>query len=130
VVKRGRAALAWRSGGYSLFSRRSDVPVHSPEESRVTKQGMVDLVARHLKTSKAKAADVVDLFFSTSGLIAAELRKGGKVQISGFGHFEVRRRAPRQVRNPRTGKAMATKASLSPVFRAGKGLKDLLNRKR
>ena len=96
----------------------------------MTKQGLVDSVARQLNTSKAKAGRVVDLFFATSGLIATELKKGGKVQISGFGNFEIRRRAARQGRNPRTGKTIAIKPSLAPVFRAGKGLKDLLNRKR
>jgi DNA-binding protein HU-beta len=91
---------------------------------------MVQAVARVLETSRAKAARVVDLFFGNDGLIAAELRKGGKVQISGFGNFETRKRAARQVRNPRTGKAITIKASVAPVFRAGKGLKQAVTKAR
>ena len=50
--------------------------------------------------------------------------------ISGFGNFEIRKRAAREGRNPRTGKAITIKASTVPAFRAGKALKDLVNRKR
>jgi DNA-binding protein HU-beta len=96
----------------------------------VNKQGLVATVAKRLACTKAKAAELVDLFFSSSGLIAGELRKGNKVQISGFGNFEVRRRKARQGRNPRTGKEITIKASTVPAFRAGKALKDQVNRKR
>ena len=57
-------------------------------------------------------------------------KRGGKVAISGFGHFELRRRAARAVRNPRTGASLALKASIVPAFRAAKGLKEMVNRKR
>ena len=50
--------------------------------------------------------------------------------ISGFGSFELRPRAPREGRNPRTGKAMSIRGSLSPAFRAGRALKEVVNRKR
>ena len=95
----------------------------------MNKQGLVATVAKRLACSKAKAAELVDLFFSSGGLIAGELRKGNKVQISGFGNFEVRRRKARQGRNPRTGKEITIKASTAAVFRAGKGLKDAVNKK-
>jgi DNA-binding protein HU-beta len=52
------------------------------------------------------------------------------VAISGFGHFELRRRAARSVRNPRTGDSLALKASIAPTFRAAKALKEAVNRKR
>jgi DNA-binding protein HU-beta len=96
----------------------------------VNKQELVEAVAKKLDSSKAHAGDVVDLFFSTTGIIAGELKKGGKVQITGFGNFETRKRAARQGRNPRTGKAISIKASINPVFRAGKGLKDLVNKRK
>jgi DNA-binding protein HU-beta len=51
------------------------------------------------------------------------------VQITGFGSFEPRRRLARTVTNPRTGRAMTIKASVAPVFRAAKNLKDLVNRR-
>jgi DNA-binding protein HU-beta len=96
----------------------------------VNKQSLVETVAKRLELTRARAAVVVDLFFAADGVIAAELRKGNKVQISGFGNFEVRRRKARQGRNPRTGKEINIKASTVPAFRAGKALKEQVNRKR
>ena len=60
-------------------------------------------------------------------VVTKALKKGDKVQIVGFGTFEVAKRAAREVRNPQTGKAMKIKASKSPKFKAGKALKDALN---
>ncbi len=96
----------------------------------MNKPELVAALAAQLRTSKAVAARVVDALFGTEGIIALELKRGRKVQLSGFGAFEVRRRKARTVRNPRTGRAMLVKASIAPVFRAGKGLKGLLNRRR
>jgi DNA-binding protein HU-beta len=96
----------------------------------VNKQELVDSVARRLGVTKAKAAEITELFFSESGIIAGELRRGGKVVISGFGHFETRVRAAREVRNPRTGKPITLKASTVPAFRAARALKELVGRKR
>ncbi len=94
----------------------------------MNKQELVEAVAKRLDTSKAHAGDVVDTFFATDGIIAGELKKGGKIQITGFGNFETRKRAARDGRNPRTGKTIKIKASVVPAFRPGKGLKDLVNR--
>jgi DNA-binding protein HU-beta len=96
----------------------------------VNKQDLVDAVAKHLDLTKSKAAEVTELFFGTEGLIASELKRGGKVSITGFGSFELRKRAAREGRNPRTGKTIAIKASTAPAFRAGRALKELVNRKR
>jgi len=93
----------------------------------VNKQELVDTVAKRLGTTKARAAELTDLFFGANGLIASELRHGGKVSITGFGNFELRRRAGREGRNPRTGKLISIKASTVPAFRAAKALKDLVN---
>ena len=60
-------------------------------------------------------------------VVTKALKKGDKVQIVGFGTFEVAKRAAREGRNPQTGKAMKIKASKSPKFKAGKALKDALN---
>lgn len=60
-------------------------------------------------------------------VVANELKKGGKVQLVGFGTFEVSERGAREGRNPQTGKAMKIKASKSPKFKGGKALKDMLN---
>lgn len=90
---------------------------------------MVNAVAARLGRPKAEVARLFDTLFGADGLIAAELRRGRKVQLSGFGSFEPRRRKARTARNPRTGRAMTIKASIAPVFKAAKNLKDLVNRR-
>lgn len=95
----------------------------------MNKQQLVVALAAKLGRPKAEAARVIDALFGAEGLIAAELRRSRKVQISGFGNFEPRRRSARTARNPRTGRTMTIKASVAPVFRAGKSLKDLVNRR-
>ena len=60
-------------------------------------------------------------------VVAEELKKGEKVQLVGFGTFEVAEREAREGRNPRTGETMTIAASKSPKFKAGKALKDSLN---
>jgi DNA-binding protein HU-beta len=96
----------------------------------VNKQAVVEAVAKRLGVTRARAGEITDLFFSQAGIIASELKRDGKVAISGFGNFELRRRAARQGRNPRTGKVLAIKASVVPTFRAAKALKEVVNRKR
>lgn len=96
----------------------------------MNKQELVDVVAKRLGITKSRASQITELFFSESGVIAAELRRGGKVAISGFGNFETRTRAAREGRDPRTGKSIALKASTAPAFRPAKALKELVNRKR
>ena len=59
--------------------------------------------------------------------VTDELKNGGKVQLVGFGTFEVTERAERQGRNPKTGEAITIPASKSPKFKAGKALKDIVN---
>jgi DNA-binding protein HU-beta len=96
----------------------------------VNKQDLVTAVAKQLGVSRAKATEIAELFFSPGGIIASELKRGGKVAISGFGTFETRKRAAREWRDPRTGKASDIKASTVPAFRASRSLRDLVDRKR
>ncbi len=63
---------------------------------------------------------------ATFDAIAASMKKGDKVQMIGFGTFEVRNRAARKARNPQTGEEIEIKASKAPAFKAGKALKDLV----
>ena len=63
-------------------------------------------------------------------VVSEELKKGEKVQLVGFGTFEVAKRAAREGRNPQTGKAMKIAASNAPKFKAGKALKDEINKKK
>lgn len=96
----------------------------------MNKQELVAAVARQLGLTKARANEIAELFFAPTGVIASELRRGGKVAISGFGSFEARKRAAREWRDPRTGKAVNIKASMVPAFRASRALRDQVNKKR
>ena len=96
----------------------------------MNKQELVAAVAKQLGLTKARANEIAELFFAPTGVIASELRRGGKVAISGFGSFEARKRAAREWRDPRTGKAVNIKASMVPAFRASKTLRDQVNKKR
>ena len=96
----------------------------------MNRQDMIRAVAKKMGSSKAAATDLVDLIFATDGLIASELRRGGRVQISGFGNFETRRRAARKGRNPATNEVISIRASVIPAFRPGQALKDLVNKRR
>ena len=93
----------------------------------MNKSELVHQLAARADLTKAQATRVVDALFSVdNGLIADELRSGGKVQITGFGSFEAKHREARTGRNPRTGKEIKIAASRSPAFRSGKGFKDAL----
>jgi DNA-binding protein HU-beta len=96
----------------------------------LTKQEMVQALAQRLELSRAQAAAAVDALFARDGIIAAELKKGGQVRIAGFGNFEIRKRAGRRGRDPRTGGEIAIKASTVPAFRPGQARKDLVARRR
>ena len=93
----------------------------------MNKSELTQKLAERTNLSKADAAKAVDaLFAADSGIISEALRTGQKVQITGFGSFETRKREARTGRNPRTGKEIKIGASTSAAFRAGKGLKDSL----
>ncbi len=96
----------------------------------MNKQELVAAVAKQLGLTKARANEIAELFFAPTGVIASELRRGGKVAISGFGSFEARKRAAREWRDPRTGKAVNIKASMVPAFRASRALRDQVNKKK
>ena len=96
----------------------------------MTKQELVTELAGRLDLSRPKALAMVDAVFGSSGILCAELRRGGRVQITGFGYFETKTRAARNGRDPRTGRAIAIKSSTAPVFKPGKPLRDLLNGKK
>ena len=81
-------------------------------------------LANNSGLSKKEAEAVLKAFVKT---VEDELRKGGKVQIVGFGNFEVSERAARDGRNPRTGEVMKIEATKAPKFKAGKSLKDAIN---
>lgn len=81
-------------------------------------------IANETGLSKADSAAAVKAFID---VVTEELKKGGRVQLVGFGTFEVSERAAREGRNPQTGETMQIAASKAPKFKAGKALKDVLN---
>ena len=83
-----------------------------------------ELVAAKAGLSKKDAEKALKAF---TDVVSEELQKGGKVQLVGFGTFEVSQRAARDGRNPQTGEVMPIAASKAPKFKAGKALKDLIN---
>ena len=94
----------------------------------MNKSELTQKLAERTNLSKSDAQKAVDALFSADdGIIAQALKKGEKVQITGFGSFETRKREARTGRNPRTGKEIKIGASTSAAFRAGKGLKDAIS---
>ncbi|EHI68559.1 HU family DNA-binding protein [Streptococcus ictaluri] len=85
------------------------------------KQDLIAKVAEATELTKKDSAAAVDAVFSA---IEAFLADGEKVQLIGFGNFEVRERAARKGRNPQTGAEIEIAASKVPAFKAGKALKD------
>lgn len=92
----------------------------------MNKSELVDALAAETGMTKADAARAVDALFAPKGVIAKQLKKGNRIQITGFGTFEAKKRKARQGRNPRTGETIKIAASKTPGFRAGKGLKDAI----
>ncbi len=87
-----------------------------------------DLIAAiAAKTGETKKSAEASLNAMTEAVTEA-LVKGDKVQLVGFGSFEVRKRAARKGRNPQTKEEIKIPASKAPVFKAGKALKDLVNK--
>ena len=86
-----------------------------------------ELVAAIAEKAEIKKVDAEKALKAFTEVVAAELKKGEKVQLAGFGTFDVLERPARQGRNPRTGKSMKIKASKAPKFKAGKALKDSIN---
>lgn len=90
----------------------------------MNKTELVAAIAEEASLSKKDAEKALKAF---TDVVAGELKKGGKVQLVGFGIFEVSERAAREGRNPQTGESMKIAASKNPKFKAGKALKDSIN---
>ena len=90
----------------------------------MNKTELVAAMAEQTNLSKKDVEAALKVFID---VVAEELKKGEKVQLVGFGTFEVSERAAREGRNPQTGETMQIKASKTPKFKAGKALKDMMN---
>ena len=91
----------------------------------MNKTELAKIVAEKAGVSQKKAADAVNVVIDE---ITAALVAGDKVQLSGLGIFEVRSRAARTSRNPRTGESVEVAASKVAVFKASKTLKEAVNK--
>jgi DNA-binding protein HU-beta len=108
----------------TFAARRFFGPVEQGR-NEMTKTDLVAAFADRADINRNEAARLVDLIFDpASGVIANTLRSGDKVQISGFGTFEAKKRKARTGRNPRTGEPITIPPSMTATFRAGKALKD------
>ena len=86
-----------------------------------------DLIAAIAEKSGLTKKDSEKALKAFTDVVANELKANGKVQLVGFGTFEVSERAAREGRNPQTGETMTIAASKAPKFKAGKALKDAIN---
>jgi len=92
----------------------------------MNKAELIAAVAAKTGSTKKSAEETVNAFVD---VVTSALSKGNKVQLVGFGSFEVRKRAARKGRNPQTREEIKIPASKAPVFKSGKALKDLVNKK-
>jgi nucleoid DNA-binding protein len=93
----------------------------------MNKTELIERVAQKTGLTMKDSKHVVDAIFSTTpkqGIIANELKSGRKVQITGFGTFQIRKRKKREGRNPQTGATIEIPATKFPAFSAGRALKD------
>lgn len=90
----------------------------------MNKTELIAAVAEKAEISKKDSEKALKAFID---VVTDELKNGEKIQLVGFGTFEVAERAERTGRNPQTGKDIVIPASKSPKFKAGKALKDIVN---
>ena len=91
----------------------------------MNKTELVNAVAEKAEISKKDADKAVAAVIDA---VIDALKEGDKVQLVGFGTFEVRERSSREGKNPRTGEVIKIAASKVPAFKAGKALKDIVNK--
>lgn len=90
----------------------------------MNKSDLIAAVAAKTGETKKNAETSINAMID---VIAETLASGDKIQLVGFGSFEVKQRAERKGRNPQTGKEMKIAAKKAPIFKAGKALKDTVN---
>jgi len=92
----------------------------------MNKSELVEAMANKMSTTKKQAEESLN---AITEVITETLKNGDKVALVGFGSFEVVKRAARKGKNPQTGEEIKIPASKSPKFKAGKALKDIVNKK-
>lgn len=91
----------------------------------MNKQELISTMASETGLTKKDCGAALDAYI---GAVKASLKKGDAVRLVGFGTFDVKKRTERTGKNPRTGASMKIPASKAPVFKAGKDLKDAVNK--
>jgi integration host factor subunit beta len=91
----------------------------------MTKAELVDAVSRASDLTRKHSEVIVDAVFSS---ILEALQRGDKIELRGFGSFRIRQRNSRRGRNPKTGVKVVVPAKTVPHFKAGKELRELINR--
>lgn len=99
----------------------TEFAVDSLEVPTLTKAQLAELLSDHIGLNKRESKDMVDAFFE---LIAQRLVEGADVKLSGFGNFQIRTKAPRPGRNPRTGESVPIRARRVVTFHASSKLKE------
>ena len=102
----------------------TDLAVDSLESPALTKAHLAELLFEQIGLNKRESKDMIDAFFD---LVTQSLVNGDDVKISGFGNFQIRRKAPRPGRNPRTGEVIPIKARRVVTFHASHKLKDQIH---
>lgn len=103
-----------------LYSKNTNIE----EDLSMNKTELVAAMAEKAELSKKDSEKALKAFID---VVTEELKSGEKIQLVGFGTFEVSERPAREGRNPRTGETMTIAASKAPKFKAGKALKDSIN---
>ena len=92
----------------------------------MTKSDLIMALAKKVNISEAMAIKIVSMIFDE---FAETLKKGGRIEIRGFGSFSVRSYKPYTGRNPKTGKSVKVKQKRLPFFKVGRGLKERVDNK-
>jgi len=113
------------SNGVSLTQPKNeaimDITVESLETPALTKAQLAELLFEQIGLNKRESKDMIDAFFD---LIATSLVDGNDVKVTGFGNFQIRTKAPRPGRNPRTGESIPIEARRVVTFHASQKLKE------
>jgi integration host factor subunit alpha len=100
-----------------------DITVESLETPALTKAQLAELLFEQIGLNKRESKDMIDAFFD---LVINSLVDGNDVKITGFGNFQIRTKAPRPGRNPRTGEPIPIEARRVVTFHASQKLKELI----
>ena len=98
-----------------------DISVESLETPTLTKAQLAEILFEQIGLNKRESKDTIDAFFN---LVADSLVEGNDVKITGFGNFQIRTKAPRPGRNPRTGETIPIRARRVVTFHASYKLKE------